>query len=80
MPAALYQFMKEETIVVHDLHAMNDDCLEISYDKVNDDVSGGQTTNVFVALFNTCWAQLRLYHHLGQVGENALYFDTNSVV
>ena len=79
-PAALYEFMKDKTLVIHDLRIMNDECLEISYDKVHDDAAGGQTTNVFIAAFTTCHARLRLYHHLDHVGENALYFDTNSVV
>ena len=76
-PAALYEFMKDKTLVIHDLRNMNDDCLEISYDKVHDDAPGGQTTNVFIAAFTTCHARLRLYHHLDHVGENVLYFDTD---
>ena len=72
--------MKDKTLVIHDLRIMNDDCLEISYDKVHDDAPGGQTTNVFIAAFTTCHARLRFYHHLNHVGENALYFDTDSVV
>ena len=78
--AALYDYMKDKTITIHDLRILNDDCLEISYDKLIDDAPGGQTTNIFIAAFTTCHARLRLYHHLDHVGENALYFDTDSVV
>ena len=73
MFATLYEFMKDKTIVVHDLRLMNE-CLESCYDKVEDDVSGSQTTNVFIAAFITCWTRLRLYGYLDHVGENALYF------
>ena len=72
--------MKDETLVIHDLRIMKDDCLEISYDKLHDDVSSGQTTHVFIAAFTTCHARLRLYHYLDHLGENALYFGTDSVV
>ena len=72
--------MKDKTLVIHDLHILNDDCLKISYDKFLDDASSGQTTNVLIAAFTTCHARLRLYHHLDHVGENALYFSNDSVV
>ena len=79
-PAALYELMKDKTLVIHDLRVINNECLEISYDKDHDNAAGGQTTNGFIAAITTCWARLRLYHHLNQVEENALYFDIDSVV
>jgi len=33
-----------------------------------------------VACFTTCWARLRLYAALEQLGERVLYYDTDSVV
>ena len=36
--------------------------------------------NIFVACFTTCWARLRLYGALKQLGERCLYFDTDSVI
>ena len=37
-------------------------------------------TNVFVAAFTTCWARLKLYSYLERLGEQVLYYDTDSVV
>jgi len=36
--------------------------------------------NIFVACFTTCWARLRLYAALEQLGERVLYYDTDSVI
>jgi len=79
-PSKLYELVKEETVNIHALRMMNDECLEVSFDKLDEDAPSGKTTNVFVAAFTTCWACLRLYRHLDTVGRNALYFDRDSVI
>ena len=58
---------------------MNDECVEVAFDKIDEDADRGQI-NIFVATFTTCWARLRLYHHLETVNLKSLYFDTDSVV
>jgi hypothetical protein len=37
-------------------------------------------TNIFLASFTTAHARLRLYSVLDRLGENVLYFDTDSVI
>ena len=37
-------------------------------------------TNVFVAAFTTCHARLKLYSYLQALGEQVLYYDTDSVI
>ena len=59
---------------------MNYKCVEVAFDKINKDAERGQTVNISIAAFTTCWERLRLYHHLDTVNLNALYPDTDSVV
>ena len=66
--------------MIHDLRILNHNCLKISHDKIDYDAPGGQTTNIFIVAFTACHAWLRLYHYLDHVGDNALNFDTDSVV
>lgn len=37
-------------------------------------------TNIFVAAFTTCLARPKLYESLEKLGEQVLYFDTDSVI
>ena len=37
-------------------------------------------TNIFIAAFTTCWARLKLYSYLEKLGEQVLYYDTDSVI
>ena len=39
-----------------------------------------KNANVFIAAFTTAWARLKLYTLLEQLGERALYFDTDNVI
>ena len=58
---------------------MNDKCVEVAFDKIDEDADRGQI-KIFIATFTTCWARLRLYHHLETVNLKSLYFDTDLVV
>ena len=37
-------------------------------------------SNAYVACFTTCWARLRLFDVLSKLGEDVLYYDTDSVI
>ena len=37
-------------------------------------------TNVFIAAFTTSWARIRLYEALDILGEQVLYYDTDSII
>lgn len=76
---ALYQQMKDETLIIHSLSVMNEECLELSYDKIVEDAAGSATTNTLPA-FTTCWARWRLYHHLDFVDRNVLYVVRDSLI
>ena len=54
--------------------------MEISYSIKEKYVENDFNTNIAVASFTTGSARLRLYEALEKLGENILYFDTDSVV
>lgn len=76
----LCELLKNKTVQLQVFCVMNYKCVEVAFDKINKDAERGQTVNISIAAFTTCWERLRLYHHLDTVNLNALYSDTDSVV
>ena len=58
----------------------NDDVMEVSVMKKEDACESGGKTNIFIASFTTALARLKLYDKLEELGEQALYYDTDSVI
>ena len=73
-------YLLDQRKVIDDFHILNEDTCMISYDVKTEFVEDCPTSNVVVASFTTCWARLKLYGVLQQVGERCLYFDTDSVI
>ena len=59
---------------------MHDDVLEVVYKQTEDNDLPSDRTNIFIAAFTTCWARLKLYSYLERLGEQVLYYDTDSVI
>ena len=59
---------------------INDNLVEVHYQYQDEDIPVSPNLNIFVACFTTCWARLRLYAALEQLGERVLYYDTDSVI
>lgn len=51
-----------------------------TYETPNGDRDSMYTTNIYIAIFTTSWARLKLYSALEVLGERVLYMDTDSVV
>jgi len=54
--------------------------VEVLYEHQEEDIPVSPNLNIFVACFTTCWARLRLYAALEELGEHVLYYDTDSVI
>jgi len=65
---------------VRHVSVMNDAMVEIHFQYQDKDIPVTPNLNIFVACFTTCWARLRLYEALEQLGERVLYYDTDSVI
>ena len=65
---------------MNDFHILSEKYAQIDW-KMNDDfISANERTNIFIAIFTTSHAQLRLYSILEQLGDRVLYFDTDSII
>ena len=59
---------------------INEHLLQVHY-KYNDKyIENNYKTNIFIAAFTTAHARLRLYEALEYLGEQVLYYDTDSII
>ena len=79
-PDQLYKLMDDDTIEVQNIRFCTEDVLEVLYVYKEDCIIPNNRTNVFIAAFTTCWARLKLYSYLQTLGEQVLYYDTDSVI
>ena len=79
-PDQLYKLMEEDTLEVQNIRFCTEDVLEVVYTYKEDAIIPNYRRNVFVAAFTTCHARLKLYSYLQTLGEQVLYYDTDSVI
>lgn len=79
-PAKLFDKLTNAAINVQNLRLCNEDLLEVVFTHHDDNVPPSNKTNIFIAAFTTCWARLKLYDYLDLLGEQVLYYDTDSVI
>lgn len=75
------KLIQDESLVIKDVRIFNEDVMEVSAMKKEKDASeGAGKTNIFIACFTTALARLKLYAELEKLGEQVLYYDTDSVI
>ena len=79
-PDQLYKLLDDDCIEVQNIRFSTEDVLEVVYAYKEDSILPNNRTNVFIAAFTTCWARLKLYSYLQTLGEQVLYYDTDSVI
>ena len=79
-PDHLYKLLDDDSIEVLNIRFCTEDVLEVVYAYKEDSILPNNRTNVFVAAFTTCYARLKLYSYLETLGEQVLYYDTDSVI
>ena len=79
-PAQLYDLVTDPLKSVTSIRICSEDVLEVLYTSPDDECVENGKTNLFVAAFTTCHARLKLYSYLKVLGEQVLYFDTDSVI
>ena len=79
-PQAFHRFLDTDSLDVRHVSVINDNLVEVHYQYQDEDIPVSPNLNIFVACFTTCWARLRLYAALEQLGERVLYYDTDSVI
>ena len=79
-PGELYELVSNPLLDINTIRVCTEDRLEVVGTPLKQDLADNGKINIFIAAFTTCHARLRLYRHLKTVGENALYYDTDSVI
>ena len=79
-PADLFTLLHASIENVERIRVCTNDLLEVVTREPEENQSDNGKRNIFVAAFTTCWARLKLYEYLDQLGFQVLYFDTDSVV
>ena len=79
-PDQLYKILEDDTLEVTNIRFCTEDVLEVAYVNKEETITPNNRTNVFVAAFTTCWARLKLYSYLERLGQQVLYYDTDSVI
>ncbi|XP_050505309.1 uncharacterized protein LOC126883691 [Diabrotica virgifera virgifera] len=75
-----HDLLLDDKIYITNVIFINDNIVQVTYDYKDVFVEDPTSTNIFVALFTTSNARLRLYNMLDRLGEAVAYFDTDSVV
>ena len=79
-PSQLYRLLTDSANAIQTIRLCTDEVLEVVYKQTNDNDLPSAKTNIFIAAFTTCWARLKLYSYLQTLGEQVLYYDTDSVI
>ena len=79
-PATLFHWVSNPLLTINAIRICTDDQLEIVFTNIKDNQLDNGKRNIFVAAFTTCLARLKLYESLEKLGDQALYFDTDSVI
>ena len=77
---SFYRMLFDETKEVTNFHIMNPSVIMMEYKEKDAFRLNSTVGNIFVAVFTTSWARLKLYGILDVVGSNCCYYDTDSII
>jgi len=66
--------------LISNVHICSEDVLEVVTTTADEEYERSFKVNVFIAVFTTAQARLKLYDALDVLGDRALYYDTDSVI
>ena len=72
--------MNNDSIIVKSVNVYSEDVLEVTTVKKEGACAPNVKGNIFIALFTTALARLKLYETLDVLKERVLYYDTDSVI
>ena len=76
-----YHIQKIQMLPDHqDPTKVNEDAVDVFYTMKDEDMEINGKCNIFIAAFTTCRARLKLYSELEKADEQALYYDTDSII
>lgn len=81
-PAKFYQLLNDDVAHIHAIRVVNEEMLEIVYNRIAEAAAIQPHINIFVAAFTTAHARLHLYRQALFLlqPQQILYMDTDSVI
>ncbi|CAC5368814.1 unnamed protein product [Mytilus coruscus] len=75
-----FQIVSDPTKVVENFHIVSNDTIQLEWSQHSKFPPVDVKTNIFIAIFTTMWARLKLYEVLDMLDERVLYTDTDSCI
>ncbi|KAF4514037.1 UNVERIFIED_CONTAM: hypothetical protein B566_EDAN018733 [Ephemera danica] len=79
-PRRMEEMLDDTTIEISGVLPVDEDTMYVSYKNTLESDIDVPNTNVVIAAFTTAWGRMELYRHLEQLGDRAIYWDTDSVI
>ena len=79
-PAQLFSLLEDPVNEIHSVRICSEAVMELTVTKNEEEYQRGFKQNVFIAVFTTSLARLKLYEALDVLKERVLYYDTDSVI
>ena len=79
-PAELFAILEDPVNCIHSVRICSEQIMELTVTKNEEEYQQGFKQNVFIAVFTTSLARLKLYKALDVLKERVLYYDTDSVI
>ena len=79
-PADLYKILTDPSKKMSNYHVMSDNMLQVEFENESIFMQMDQKSNVVIAAFCTCWARLKLWGVMNELGSRVLYHDTDSIL
>ena len=75
-----YKYICNDKLNITNIHCPTEELCEILYKDINEEIKINKNTNIFIACFTTAYTRFKLYDLLDKLGENVLYYDTDTVI
>ena len=76
----LYSLLKDPSFHIGAIRICSEDVMEVVTTRAEEEVEKSLKTNLFIAIFTTAHARLKLYEALETLQERVHYYDTDSVI
>ncbi|CAC5394024.1 unnamed protein product [Mytilus coruscus] len=75
-----FQIISDPTKVVENFHIVSNDTIQLEWTQNSKFPPVDAKTNIFIAIFTTMWARLKLYEGSDMLEDRVLYTDTDSCI
>jgi len=79
-PSRFYELLLDSRLEDVNLSYISEEMIQVTYKFKEYYVKNDYNTNIFIALFTTANARLRLYEKISELGEAVIYMDTDSIM